>query len=50
MTKASVRAMDAVTEFSLKIGVKVEKFMVAGASKVLIKNSYTFICFNKIIL
>ena len=26
--------MDAVTEFSEKVGYKVEKFMVAGASKV----------------
>ena len=34
MTKAAVRAMDAVTEFSQKMAsVKIEKFMVAGASK-----------------
>ena len=28
------KKMDAVTEFSEKVGYKVEKFMVAGASKV----------------
>jgi PhoPQ-activated pathogenicity-related protein len=34
MTKASVRAMDAVTEFTAKLGVaNIKKFMVAGASK-----------------
>lgn len=40
MTKAVVRAMDAVTEFSATVGVKVEKYMVAGASKVF--GSYFF--------
>ena len=34
MTKAAVRAMDAITEFSSKFGAKLDKFMVAGASKV----------------
>lgn len=33
MTKAVVRAMDAVTEFAGQKNYKVEKFMVAGASK-----------------
>ena len=35
MTKASVRAMDAVTEIAKSKGVaNITKFMVAGASKV----------------
>jgi len=35
MTKASVRAMDAVTDFTAELGVaNIKKFMVAGASKV----------------
>ena len=34
MTKAAVKAMDAMTEFSETVGAKLTKFMVAGASKV----------------
>ena len=34
MTKAAVKAMDAVTEFSANLGVKIENFMIGGASKV----------------
>ena len=34
MTKAAVKAMDAVTEFSQSFGTKIDKFIVAGASKV----------------
>lgn len=33
MTKGAVRAMDAITEFAGQKNIKVEKFMVAGASK-----------------
>ena len=36
MTKAAVRAMDAITEFARQKGVaNITKFTVAGASKVL---------------
>ena len=33
MTKAAVRAMDTATEFLAKEGVRLEKFVVSGASK-----------------
>lgn len=33
MTKAAVRAMDVISEFSFSIGHKVDQFMVAGGSK-----------------
>lgn len=33
MTKAAVRAMDVISEFSYSIGHKVDEFMVAGGSK-----------------
>ena len=33
MTKAAVKAMDAVTEFTAPKGGKITRYMVAGASK-----------------
>ena len=36
MTKAVVRAMDALTEFASEFNYKVEKFMIAGGSKVIL--------------
>ena len=46
MTKAAVRAMDAITEFSSKFGAKVDKFMVAGASKVILKVTFYILTFD----
>lgn len=34
MTKAVVRCMDAVQNFTSQYGAKIERFMIAGASKV----------------
>lgn len=40
MTKAAVRAMDTITDFAKKKGAAdIQKFMIAGASKVIVSRS-----------